>query len=156
MAGVDFMSRMRSVLRRERSDRDWSSTAPLDEELVEEDSPRFSRLKVVVSGEMDNYTTTSSNGTPVNTFVTNADDDDESMLGLSSGSGSPGVAAEPCESCTKKKEQLKRSRVMRKLALAAMLYFLFMIGELIGKREEPSLKICVFPRSKGNSFEDSP
>ncbi|XP_037396061.1 zinc transporter 4 [Pygocentrus nattereri] len=141
MAGVDFMSRMRSVLRRERWDRDWSDSAPLDEELAEEDSPRFSRLKVVVSGEMDDYTAASSNGTAVNTFVTNADDDDESLLGLSSSPGSPGVAVETCESCAKKKERHKRSRVMRKLALAAVLYFLFMIGELVGGYIANSLAI---------------
>ncbi|KAG9273493.1 zinc transporter 4 [Astyanax mexicanus] len=142
MSGMDFLSRMRSALRRERSDRDWSATTPLDEELAEEDSPRFSRLKVVVSGEMEDYTAASSNGTTVNTFLTNGDDDDDSLLGLSSGSGSPGVtAAEACESCARRKERHKQSRVMRKLALAAVLYFLFMIGELVGGYMANSLAI---------------
>lgn len=141
MSGVNFMSRVRSALRRERLDRDWSATAPLDEELVEEDSPRFNRLKVVVSGEMDDYTAASSNGTTVNTFVTNGDDDDDSLLGLSSGSGSPGVATETCESCARRKERRKQSRVMKKLAMAAVLYFLFMIGELVGGYVANSLAI---------------
>lgn len=129
MAQASLLSRVRWALRAGRSERDWGATAPLDEELAEEDSPRFSRLKVVVSGEMDDYTAASSNGTAVNTFVTN-DDDDESLL------GSPGVTTETCQNCTKNKERGKRRRVMRKLALAAALYFLFMIGELVGKREK--------------------
>ncbi|CDQ89166.1 unnamed protein product [Oncorhynchus mykiss] len=136
--GVSFMSKVRSAFRKEPEDWDLSDTAPFDlsgDELAEDEAPKFNKLKVVVSGEMEDYATgATSNGVAVNTVVV---DDDDSLLDSSSGSlGSPG-----CESCTRKREGVKRRRVMKKLACASVLYFLFMIGELIGGYVANSLAI---------------
>lgn len=139
------MSKVRSAFRKEPEDWDLSDTAPFDlsgDELAEDEAPKFNKLKVVVSGEMEDYAAGApSNGVAVNTVVVG---DDDSLLDSSSGSlGSPGVNMDrsQCESCTRKREGVKRRRVMKKLACASVLYFLFMIGELIGGYVANSLAI---------------
>ncbi|XP_062860747.1 zinc transporter 4 [Trichomycterus rosablanca] len=137
-AGTDLLSRVSSVFRRDRADWDLSDTAPFDfsEELGDDDMPGFNKLRVVVSAEMDEYSGTSPNGAAVSTFVRGHEDDDDALLGSSSSLG-----AEPCDRCIKRKEDVKRRKVMRKLAFAATLYFLFMIGELVGGYIANSLAI---------------
>lgn len=137
------MSKMRSAFRKDRNDWDLSDTAPFDlsDELVEDDGPKFNKLRVVVSGEMTDYSSgAASNGVAVNTLVVGGDDDD-SLLDADA-RGSPGTNLDPpCESCLKRKEKVKHKRVMRRLVIAAVLYFLFMIGEIIGKiREDKYVK----------------
>lgn len=127
------MSKMRSAFRKDRNDWDLSDTVPFDfsDELVEDEGPKFNKLRVVVSGEMSDYSSGSpSNGVAVNTLVVAADDDDPL---LDASLGSPGLNLDPCENCIKKREKLKHKRVMRRLIIAAALYFLFMTGEIIGK-----------------------
>lgn len=140
------MSKVRSAFRKEPEDWDLSDTAPFDlsgDELAEDEAPKFNKLKVVVSGEMEDYAAGApSNGVAVNTVVV---DDDDSLLDSSSGSlGSPGVNMDrsQCESCTRKREGVKRRRVMNKLACASVLYFLFMIGELIGEQTKHTTLVC--------------
>lgn len=133
------MAKVKSVFRKEPQDWDLSDTAPFDfsEDLAEDEPPKFNKLKVVVSGEMDDYSAGApSNGAPVNTIVV---DDDDSLL--DSSLGSPGVNMDPCETCLKRKERAKQGRIMKKLGCAAVLYFLFMIGELIGGYVANSLAI---------------
>ncbi|XP_052372769.1 zinc transporter 4 [Oncorhynchus keta] len=144
--GASFMSKVRSAFRKEPEDWDLSDTVPFDlsgDELAEDEAPKFNKLKVVVSGEMEDYAAGApSNGVSVNTVV--VVDDDDSLLDSSSGSlGSTGVNMDrsQCESCTRKREGVKRRRVMKKLACASVLYFLFMIGELIGGYVANSLAI---------------
>ncbi|XP_061595949.1 zinc transporter 4 [Cololabis saira] len=140
MSGGSLFSRLRSAVRRQRSGWDLSDAAPLDlsGDLEEDDAPpRFSQLKVVVSGEMADY----SAGAPangVNTLVVT--DDDDSLLDSSS-PGSPGPAAEPCPSCALQRERTRHKRVMKRLVFAAVLYFLFMTGEIIGGYVSNSLAI---------------
>lgn len=141
MSGGSLLSKVRSAFRKEPSDWDLSDTAPFDfsDELVEDEAPKFNKLKVVVSGEMSDYSAGApSNGVAVNTLVVAADDDD-SLLESSSSLGSPGLNMDPCDSCTKKRERIKHRRVMKRLVVAAVLYFLFMTGEIVGKhvRSEP-------------------
>lgn len=134
MSAGNFFSKVRSTFRREQSDWDLSDTAPFDfsDELVEDEAPKFNKLKVVVSGEMSDYSAgAASNGVAVNTLVVT--DDDDSLLESSSSLGSPGLNMDPCDNCTKKREKLKHRRVMKRLIIAALLYFLFMTGEIIGK-----------------------
>ncbi|XP_056134171.1 zinc transporter 4 [Lampris incognitus] len=141
MSGANLMSKVRSAFKRERDDWDLSDTATFDfsDELTEDEAPKFNKLKVVVSGEMSDYSAgTSSNGVTVNTLVV---DDDDSLLGSSSSLGSPGLNMDPCDSCTKKRERIKQRRVMKKLGVAAVLYLLFMIGELVGGYMANSLAI---------------
>ncbi|KAB5574609.1 hypothetical protein PHYPO_G00210980 [Pangasianodon hypophthalmus] len=139
MSGADLLSRVSSVFRRDRADWDLSDSAAFDfsEDLAEDEMPRFNKLKVVVSAEMDEYTGSSPNGAAVSTFIRGGeDDDDDSLLGSTSGLG-----AEPCDNCAKRKEDVKRRKVMKKLVIAAVLYFLFMIGELVGGYIANSLAI---------------
>lgn len=134
MSGGNFLSKVRSALRRDQSDMDLSDTTPFDfsDELVEDEAPKFNKLKVVVSGEMSDYSAgAASNGVAVNTLVVVADDDD-SLLESSSSLGSPGLNMDPCDNCTKKREKIKHRRVMKRLVIAALLYILFMTGEIIG------------------------
>lgn len=137
------MSKVRSAFRRERNDWHLSDTAPFDfnDELVDDETPKFNKLKVVVSGEMSDYSAGApSNGVAVNTLVVAADDDD-SLLDSASSLGSPGLNMDPCDNCTKKRERIKQKRVMKRLVIAALLYFLFMTGEIIGGYVSNSLAI---------------
>ncbi|KAM4597308.1 putative proton-coupled zinc antiporter SLC30A4 [Fundulus diaphanus] len=154
MSGGLF-GKVRSTFRRERSGWDLNDTAPFDfsDELVEDDeAPRFNKLKVVVSGEMSDYSAGApSNGVAVSTVVVphgggaaggvGGDDDDDSLLDSSSSLGSPGLNMDPCDSCSKKRERIKHRRVMKRLVIAAVLYFLFMTGEIIGGYVSNSLAI---------------
>nr|XP_057945122.1 zinc transporter 4 [Doryrhamphus excisus] len=148
MSGGNLLSKVRSAFRREPDDWDLSDTAPFDfsDDLVEDDTPKFNKLKVVVSGEMSDYSAGApSNGVAVNTLVVAADhqrdDDDDSLLDSSSSLGSPGLNMDPCDSCTKKRETIKQRRVMKRLVIAAVLYFLFMTAEIIGGYVSNSLAI---------------
>ncbi|XP_060780279.1 zinc transporter 4 isoform X2 [Neoarius graeffei] len=86
---------------------------------------------------MDEYNGSSPNGAAISTFLrTREDDDDELLLGSTSE-----LETEPCENCVKRKEDVKRRKVMKKLVIAAVLYFLFMIGELVGGYIANSLAI---------------
>lgn len=128
MSGGSLLNKVRSAFRRERSDWDLSDAAPFDfsDELVDDETPKFNKLMVVVSGEMSDY----SAGAAVNTHV--VADDDDSLL--DSGSpGSPGVNMDPCDGCTRRRERAKQRRVMKRLVIAALLYLLFMIGEIVGE-----------------------
>ncbi|KAF6732652.1 Zinc transporter 4 [Oryzias melastigma] len=141
MSGGNLLSKVRSAFRRERSYWDLSDAAPFDfsDELVEDETPKFNKLKVVVSGEMSDYAAGApSNGVTVSTVVA---DDDDSLLDSSSSSGCPGLNMDPCDNCTKKRERIKHRRVMKRLIIAAVLYFLFMTGEIIGGYVSNSLAI---------------
>ncbi|KAM4603082.1 putative proton-coupled zinc antiporter SLC30A4 isoform 2-T2 [Polymixia lowei] len=141
MSGANFMSKVRSAFKMERNEWHLSDTAAFDfsDDLAEDEAPKFNKLKVVVSGEMSDYSAgASSNGMAVSTVVV---DDDDSLLGSSSSLGSPGLNMDPCDNCTKKRERIKQRKVMKKLGIAAVLYFLFMIGELVGGYVANSLAI---------------
>ncbi|KAI1889687.1 hypothetical protein AGOR_G00165520 [Albula goreensis] len=96
MSGAKFLKTMKSVFKKEQEDWDLSDTAAFDfsEELTDDDTPKFNKLQVVVSGETEDYaTSTQANGTAVNAPV----DDDDSLLGSSSSLGSPGINLDTCE-----------------------------------------------------------
>lgn len=134
MSGGNFFNKVRSAFRKEPDNWDLSDTAPFDfsDELVDDEAPKFNKLKVVVSGEMSDYSAGApSNGVAVNTLV--VADDDDSLLESSSSLGSPGLNMDPCDNCNKKREKIKHKKVMKRLVMAAVLYFLFMTGEIIGE-----------------------
>lgn len=135
MSGGKLFGKVWSAFRRERTDWNLSDTAPFDlsSELDDDDTPRFNRLQVVVSGEMSDYSAGApSNGAPVNTVLVSAEEEDDDSL-LDPSIGVPGTNMDPCESCSRRREQVRHRRVMKRLVLAALLYFLFMIGEIIGE-----------------------
>ncbi|XP_030622139.1 putative proton-coupled zinc antiporter SLC30A4 [Chanos chanos] len=140
MSGGNLVARVRSMFRKEQADWDLSDTAQFDfsNDLAEDETPKFNKLKVVVSGEMEDYSSAAPNGALVNTLVV---DDDDSLLGSSTSLGSPGLNVDSCENCTKRKERFKQRKVMKRLGCAAALYFFFMIGELIGGYLANSLAI---------------
>nr|WLQ25300.1 solute carrier family 30 member 4 [Ctenopharyngodon idella] len=135
MSGSGLMGRVRSAFRRPTDSWHLSDTAAFDfsDDLEDDEMPKFSQLKVVVSGEADEFPA-AANGTTVSTLVV---DDDDSLLGSSSSL----VTADACDGCRRNRESDKRRKVMRKLGFAAALYFLFMIGELIGGYVANSLAI---------------
>lgn len=137
MSGSGLMGRVRSVFRRRTDSWHLSDTAAFDfsDDLEDDEGPGFSQLKVVVSGEADENP---RNGAAVSTLLA---DDDDSLLGSSCSLGSPGTAPDPCDGCRRTGERDKRRRVMRKLGGAAVLYFLFMIGELIGERRRSVVRL---------------
>nr|XP_023672859.1 zinc transporter 4-like isoform X1 [Paramormyrops kingsleyae] len=139
MSTERFLSRVRSVFRREPGEV-FNDTAAFgfSDELEDEEMPKFSKLKVVVSGEMEHHPDAEATGSGA------ADWEDDSLMGSSArpgGPGGPAVRAEPCDACSKSKDAAKRSRVIKRLGLAAVLYFLFMVGELIGGYVANSLAI---------------
>ncbi|XP_031704531.1 putative proton-coupled zinc antiporter SLC30A4 [Anarrhichthys ocellatus] len=142
MSGGNLFSKVRSAFRRERTDWDLSDTAPFDfaDELVDDEAPKFNKLKVVVSGEMSDYSAggAPSNGVLAVSTLAVADDDD---CLLDSSSSSPGLNMDPCDSCTRKRERIKHKRVMKRLVFAALLYFLFMTAEIVGGYMSNSLAI---------------
>lgn len=136
MSGGKLFGKVRSAFRRDRTDWDLSDTAPFDfsAELEDDDTPKFNQLKVVVSGEMSDYSAGApSNGAPVNTVLVSAEEeeDDDSLLDPSA--GLPGTNMDPCETCVRRRERMRHRRVMKRLVIAAVLYFLFMTGEIIGE-----------------------
>ncbi|XP_056598443.1 probable proton-coupled zinc antiporter SLC30A4 isoform X2 [Triplophysa dalaica] len=138
MSGSHLMSSVRSLFRRQTDRLPLSDTFDFSEDLEEDETPKFSQLKVVVSGETDDLPTGARNGAAVSTLLA---DDDDSLLDSSSSLGSPGAAADACESCRRTRERTRRRAVMKKLGVAALLYFLFMVGELIGGYVANSLAI---------------
>ncbi|XP_014324507.1 zinc transporter 4 [Xiphophorus maculatus] len=151
MSGGKLFGKVRSAFRRDRSDWSLSDSAPFDfsDDLVEDDeAPKFNKLKVVVSGEMSDYSAGApSNGVAVSTVVVppggggDEEDDDDSLLDSSSTLGSPGLNMDPCDNCNKKRERIRHRRVMKRLIVAAILYLLFMTGEIIGGYVSNSLAI---------------
>ncbi|XP_026175738.1 putative proton-coupled zinc antiporter SLC30A4 [Mastacembelus armatus] len=143
MSGGTFFTKVRSAFKRD-SDWDLSDTAHFDlsDELVDDETPKFNKLRVVVSGEMADYSAGApSNGVAVNTLVVADDDDDDPLLDSSSSLGSPGLNTNPCDNCAKTRERTKHRKVMKRLTIAALLYFAFMTGEIIGGYVSNSLAI---------------
>ncbi|XP_005998389.1 zinc transporter 4 [Latimeria chalumnae] len=115
---------------------DLSDTTAFDslDDMVEEDLPRFNKLRVVVSDEMNE----STNGGHINLSY----DDDDSLLDRALPSvQNTGDNSEQCDSCFKKKELAKQKKVKKRLTVAAVLYLFFMTGELIGGYVANSLAI---------------
>ncbi|XP_013884602.1 putative proton-coupled zinc antiporter SLC30A4 [Austrofundulus limnaeus] len=143
MSGGKLFGKVRSAFRRDRTDWDLSDTAPFDlsAELEDDDGPKFNQLKVVVSGDMSDYSAGApSNGAPVNTVLVSAEEDDDDSL-LDPTAGLPGTNMDPCETCIRRRERMRHRRVMKRLVIAALLYFLFMTGEVIGGYVSNSLAI---------------
>ncbi|KAM9817072.1 putative proton-coupled zinc antiporter SLC30A4 [Neosynchiropus ocellatus] len=136
----NIVNKVRSALRRGSSDQGFSDTSRFDlsDELEEEDTPKFNRLKVVVSGDM-NGGAAPSNGVAVNTLLVEVDDD--MLIDSSPSPDSAGLNMDPCNNCAKKREMIKQKKVMKRLIIAAVLYTLFMIAEIVGGYVSSSLAI---------------
>ncbi|NXC33948.1 ZNT4 protein, partial [Campylorhamphus procurvoides] len=131
MAGAGLWSSIKSLLRRGEDPLFLNDSSAFDfsDEVGDEDFPRFNKLRVVVADD-------GSEAAPeANGALAGLPADDESVL-----EREPGRAG-PCSGCSSRRERSKQSRVKKRLALAAILYLLFMTGELIGGYVANSLAI---------------
>ncbi|XP_021117230.1 zinc transporter 4 isoform X4 [Heterocephalus glaber] len=91
--------------------------------------PRFNKLRVVVAdGDSD-----AGDGPALGARAAPQADDDallEPELPLARGRLSLGP--DPCDGCSRRRERVRQRRVRTRLTLAAALYLLFMVGELVG------------------------
>ncbi|XP_069622158.1 probable proton-coupled zinc antiporter SLC30A4 [Ranitomeya imitator] len=95
-----------------------------DEVAAEDELPRFNKLRVLVADDAP-----AINGGPPT-----PSSDDDSLLERE-------TRAEPCDSCRQQRERTRQRLVKRRLGLAAVLYLLFMVAELIGGYIANSLAI---------------
>ncbi|NXC09049.1 ZNT4 protein, partial [Orthonyx spaldingii] len=115
-----------------------SSAFDFSDEVGDEDFPRFNKLRVVVADDGSE----AAPETPVNGASPGLASDDESLLDRdialrSARAGRP----DPCSGCSSRRERSKQRKVKKRLTLAALLYLLFMTGELIGGYVANSLAI---------------
>ncbi|XP_037251533.1 probable proton-coupled zinc antiporter SLC30A4 isoform X1 [Falco biarmicus] len=140
MAGPGLWTSIKSLLRRSEAPLFLNDSSAFDfsDEVGDEDFPRFNKLRVVVSDDASE----AAPETPANGAPLALPSDDESLLERDGAlrSGRAGRAG-PCSGCSSRRERCKQRTVKRRLALAALLYLLFMTGELIGGYVANSLAI---------------
>lgn len=132
MAGPGLWTSIKSLLRRSEDPLFLNDSSAFDfsDEVGDEDFPRFNKLRVVVSDDASE----AAPETPVNGTPLGLPSDDDSLLDRdialrSARAGRP----DPCSSCSSRRERSKQRKVKKRLTLAALLYLLFMTGELIGE-----------------------
>ncbi|NXJ87688.1 ZNT4 protein, partial [Corythaixoides concolor] len=140
MAGPGLWTSIKSLLRRSEDPLFLNDSSAFDfsDEVGDEDFPRFNKLRVVVSDD----TSEAAPETPVNGAPLGLPSDDESLLDrdIALRSARP-ARPDPCSSCSSRRERSKQRKVKKRLTLAALLYLLFMTGELIGGYVANSLAI---------------
>ncbi|XP_067999848.1 probable proton-coupled zinc antiporter SLC30A4 [Melanerpes formicivorus] len=140
MAGPGFWTSIKSLLRRSEDPLFLNDSSAFDfsDEVGDDDFPRFNKLRVVVSDDASE----AAPETPVNGSGPGLPSDDESLLDrdMALRSSRPG-RTDTCTSCSGRRERSKQRTVKKRLALAALLYLLFMTGELIGGYVANSLAI---------------
>ncbi|NXH26035.1 ZNT4 protein, partial [Myiagra hebetior] len=140
MAGAGLWTSIKSLLGRSEDPLFLNDSSAFDfsDEAGDEDFPRFNKLRVVVADDGSE----AAPDTPVNGASPGLASDDESLLERdialrSARAGRP----DPCSGCSSRRERSKQRKVKKRLTLAALLYLLFMTGELIGGYVANSLAI---------------
>ncbi|NXN78722.1 ZNT4 protein, partial [Bombycilla garrulus] len=140
MAGAGLWTSIKSLLGRSEDPLFLNDSSAFDfsDEVGDEDFPRFNKLRVVVADDGSE----AAPETPVNGASPGLGSDDESLLDRdialrSARAGRP----DPCSGCSSRRERSKQRKVKKRLTLAALLYLLFMTGELIGGYVANSLAI---------------
>ncbi|NXV95879.1 ZNT4 protein, partial [Calonectris borealis] len=140
MAGPGLWTSIKSLLRRSEDPLFLNDSSAFDfsDEVGDEEFPRFNKLRVVVSDDASE----AAPETPVNGAPLGLPSDDDSLLDRdialrNARAGRPG----PCSSCSTRRERSKQRKVKKRLTLAALLYLLFMTGELVGGYVANSLAI---------------
>ncbi|NWW78647.1 ZNT4 protein, partial [Climacteris rufus] len=140
MAGAGLWASIKSLLGRSEDPLFLNDSSAFDfsDEVGDEDFPRFNKLRVVVADDGSE----AAPETPVNGASPGLASDDESLLDRdialrSARAGRP----DPCSGCSSRRERSKQRKVKKRLTLAALLYLLFMTGELIGGYVANSLAI---------------
>ncbi|XP_005148770.3 probable proton-coupled zinc antiporter SLC30A4 [Melopsittacus undulatus] len=136
MAGPGLWRSIKSLLRRSEDPLFLNDSSAFDfsDEAGDEDFPRFNKLRVVVSDD----TSEAAPETPVAGAPLGLPSDDESLLERAG--ARPGRPA-PCGGCSSRRERSRQRTVKKRLTLAALLYLLFMTGELVGGYVANSLAI---------------
>ncbi|XP_018424056.1 PREDICTED: zinc transporter 4 [Nanorana parkeri] len=102
---------------------------PDEAEAVDGELPAFNKLRVLVADD-----------TPtINGGALAFSSDDDSLLERDD--PTPPPRSEPCDSCRQQRDRIKERTVKKRLGLAALLYLLFMVAELLGGYFSNSLAI---------------
>lgn len=140
MAGAGLWTSIKSLLGKSEDPLFLNDSSAFDfsDEVGDEDFPRFNKLRVVVADDCSE----AAPETPVNGASLALPSDDESLLERdialrSARAGRP----DPCSGCSSRRERSRQRKVKKRLTLAALLYLLFMTGELIGGYVANSLAI---------------
>ncbi|NXW30306.1 ZNT4 protein, partial [Phaetusa simplex] len=139
MAGHGLWTSIKSLLRRSEDPLFLNDSSAFDfsDEAGDEDYPRFNKLRVVVSEDVSE----AAPERPVNGAPPGLPSDDESLLERDAAPRGGRGRADPCSGCSRRRERCKQRRVKKRLTLAALLYLLFMTGELVGGYVANSLAI---------------
>ncbi|XP_049638458.1 probable proton-coupled zinc antiporter SLC30A4 [Suncus etruscus] len=133
MAGPGAWQRFRALLRRRDAPLFLHDASALDlaDDAAFEAPPRLTKLRAVVADDGD-----APEAPPA--------PDDDALLDPDVPLAPPRLslkADEPCARCSGRRDSLRQRRVKARLALAALLYLLFMVGELVGGYIANSLAI---------------
>ncbi|KAF6352439.1 solute carrier family 30 member 4 [Rhinolophus ferrumequinum] len=130
MAGSSAWKRLKSLLRKDDAPLFLNDTSAFDfsDEVGDEGLSRFNKLRVVVA---DDGSETPER--PINGAHPALQADDDSLLDqdLPLSNSQLSLKVDPCDNCNKRRELLKQRKVKTRLTIAAVLYLLFMIGELV-------------------------
>ncbi|XDC77399.1 hypothetical protein R6Z07F_008572 [Ovis aries] len=140
MAGSGVWKRLKSMLRKDDAPLFLNDTSAFDfsDEVVDEGLSRFNKLRVVVADDGSEAPERPANGAHT---ALQADDDSLLDQDLPLANSQLSLKADPCDNCSKQRELLKQRKVKTRLTIAAVLYLLFMIGELVGGYIANSLAI---------------
>ncbi|XP_031227567.1 zinc transporter 4 isoform X1 [Mastomys coucha] len=140
MAGPGAWKRLKSLLRKDDTPLFLNDTSAFDfsDEASDEGLSRFNKLRVVVADD-----DSEAPERPVNGAHPALQADDDSLLDqdLPLTNSQLSLKMDPCDNCSKRRELLKQRKVKTRLTIAAVLYLLFMIGELVGGYMANSLAI---------------
>ncbi|XP_038187769.1 zinc transporter 4 [Arvicola amphibius] len=140
MAGPGAWKRLKSLLRKDDAPLFLNDTSAFDfsDEVSDEGLSRFNKLRVVVADD-----DSEAQDRPMNGAHPALQADDDSLLDqdLPLTNSQLSLKMDPCDNCSKRRELLKQRKVKTRLTIAAVLYLLFMIGELVGGYIANSLAI---------------
>ncbi|XP_032153452.1 zinc transporter 4 isoform X2 [Sapajus apella] len=130
MAGSGAWKRLKSLLRKDDAPLFLNDTSAFDfsDEGGDEGLSRFNKLRVVVADDGSE-----APERPVNGAHRTLQADDDSLLDqdLPLTNSQLSLKVDSCDNCSKQREILKQRKVKTRLTIAAVLYLLFMIGELV-------------------------
>ncbi|KAL1786108.1 zinc transporter 4 [Sigmodon hispidus] len=140
MAGPGAWKRLKSLLRKDDAPLFLNDTSAFDfsDEVNDEGLSRFNKLRVVVADDDSEAPERPANGAHP---ALQADDDSLLDQDLPLTNSQLSLKMDPCDNCSKRRELLKQRKVKTRLTIAAVLYLLFMIGELVGGYIANSLAI---------------
>ncbi|XP_053451366.1 probable proton-coupled zinc antiporter SLC30A4 isoform X2 [Nycticebus coucang] len=130
MAGAGAWKRLKSLLRRDDAPLFLNDTSAFDfsDEVGGEGLSRFNKLRVVVADDGSETLERPINGAHP---ALQADDDSLLDQDLPLTNSQLSLKVDSCDNCSRQRELLKLRKVKTRLTIAAVLYLIFMIGELV-------------------------